>query len=580
MLALLLYAALTAPALTIDANTAVLLGEQPAISVDLFGLTAFEGFPGVVRDPDYRAKLAALRPGTIRVSANVKWYFGDDDPVGPPNLDAADGIFSSVLLFGNRYPTGRFLPLMRQMGARPMGSLGGVPKALAVEPTGAPRDFERWAEYCEAMVALFKRHDPDFDLVQIWNEPNASWFNDPRAKEAGGAAQLHIAMANAVGRRLKAKWPELQVGGPVLCWPPAWPANQTGQAPWYTWGQWAVPWLEQTRDTIDFYDFHVYDVPPDMFATQVEMLTNQALLSQGRRLPIWITESNYRVPEAELGDPQAIWTKRMLPYARFLLHGVLPQADKVAGNLWHDLHAKSWTLLPRGGDDPAPAYWLFWLFRDLRGQRVQALSDDPTLPVVAAMEEDAVNLVLFNDHDQPRQVSLAINLPCGYWTGPYVRGLSADGGVVRPHPVNAKLERVENRNAKGTIDLPAFGFAAVQFRMDRFGKPAKAIRTVETFGDRTLAFLKPGEPVTVTIPKPEGAVINPRLRLGLLGAEADDGLQVSFNGQPVKVTSAAWQEVAVPALAERNTVQVTATGPANPQLALGFAALAGEVLQR
>jgi len=576
MLALLLHLALTAPAITIDANTAVILGDQPNVSADLRGLTAFEGFPNVVRDPDYRARLAALRPGTIRVSANVKWYFGDDNPAGPPDLAAADAIFASVLLFGNRYPTGRFLPLMRQMGARPMGSLGGVPEALAVKPTGAPADFERWAEYCEAMVALFKRHDPGFDLVQIWNEPNASWFNDPRAKAAGGSAQLHIAMAKAVGRRLKAKWPDLQVGGPVLCWPPAWPANQTGQQPWYTWAQWAVPWLEQTKSSVDFYDFHVYDVSPEMIATQVEMLTNQAELSQGRRVPIWITESNYRVPDAELDDPNAIWTKRMLPYARFLLHGVIPQADKVAGNLWHDLHAKSWTLLPRSGDDPAPAYWLLWIFRDLRGQRVLSLSDDPTLRVVATMEDDAVNILVFNDRDTARQVPLTVNLPCGYWTGPYVRGLSAEDGQVGPHPVTTKLERVENKNARGTVDLPPHGFAAIQFRMDRFGKAGKAVRTVESFGDRTLAFLKPGETVIVTIPKPAGALTDPRLRLGLLGAEDGDALRVEFNGQPLTIGAAAWQEIAVPSLAERNTLTVTATGPANPRLAVGFAAVVGD----
>jgi len=575
MLALLLLT-LAAPTITIDANTAVYLGDQGNVSADLFGLTAFEGFPGVVRDPDYRAKLAALRPGTIRVSANVKWYFGDENPDGPPNLDAADGIFSSVLLFGNRYPTGRFLPVMRQIGVRPMGSLGGVPKALAVEPTGAPSDFNRWAEYCEAMVALFKRHDPDFDLVQIWNEPNASWFNDPRAKEAGGAHQVHIAMANAVGQRLKARWPELQVGGPVLCWPPAWPANQTGQRPWYTWAQWAVPWLEQTKDTVDFYDFHVYDVPPDMFATQVEMLTNQAELSQGRRLPIWITESNYRVPDAELDDPNAIWTKRLLPYARFLLHGVIPQADKVAGNLWHDLHAKSWTLLPRSGDDPAPAYWLLWIFRDLRGQRVLSLSDDPTLPVVATMEEDAVNLLVFNDSDTPQRAAFTLNMPCSYWTGPYVRGLSAEDGVVGPHPVEMTIERVANKNAKGTVDLPPHGFAAIQFRMDRFGKAGKSIRTVETFGDRTLAFLKPGETVTVTIPKPEGELTKPRLRVGILGAEDGNTLRAEFNGQPVSVGHGAWQEIAVPALADQNVLKVTAAGQANPRLALGFAAVVAE----
>jgi len=47
-----------------------------------------------------------------------------------------------------------------------------------------------------------------------------------------------------------------------------------------------------------------------------------------------------------------------------------PVADKLAGNLMHDLHARRWAILPRDAGAPALAYWLLWVFRDLRGLRV------------------------------------------------------------------------------------------------------------------------------------------------------------------------------------------------------------------
>ncbi|MDX9980950.1 MAG: glycosyl hydrolase, partial [Lentisphaeria bacterium] len=311
---------------TVDASTNLILGEQPSVSASLFGLTAFEGGTAMVADADYRARLAALRPGCIRYAGNLAWVTGDT-PCGPDFFATPEArrAFAETLLFGSRYPTGRFLPLTRQLGAEPMCSLGGVPKWLQFENTHNPADFARWAELCAGYVGLWKTFDPDFRLVQIWNEPNADWFRDPRASDKGtDAAKLHIDMANQVARAVKAAHPDVQVGGPVLCWGPGWPPNQKGQRPWYTWDSWTLPWLEATRDTIDFFDFHVYGISPEDFAVQTSMLVNAAERIQGRRLPVWITESNYDLKPEELQDGAAIWEKRILPYARFLLAGILP----------------------------------------------------------------------------------------------------------------------------------------------------------------------------------------------------------------------------------------------------------------
>ena len=260
----------------VDATCGVVLGKVETISSSLFGITAFEGFPGVVSDLDERGSIAALRPGSIRFSGTIGWFApGLYDPAWYDTPDVARQ-FQETLLYGSRYPHGRFFPIARQMGAEPMISLGSPPDYLKYEETNNPADFDRWAEYCAAYVGLCKKFDPDLRLVQVWNEPNANWYNDPRAGKKG-AAKLFIEMANKVAAAIKQRYPDVQVGGPTLCWPPAWPPGQEGHAPWYTWDGWTRPWLEGTKDKLDFFDFHDYYASPNELQVQVEMVCSESV---------------------------------------------------------------------------------------------------------------------------------------------------------------------------------------------------------------------------------------------------------------------------------------------------------------
>ncbi|MEI6502342.1 MAG: hypothetical protein WCP21_15115, partial [Armatimonadota bacterium] len=128
LLALLTLCATTVFAqatVTVDAHTAVVLGNQPTISGNLFGITAFEGFPNVIADRDYRARVAALRPGCFRFSAGSSWFAPATDDAAWYDTPEAARQFEQTLLYGNRYAFGRFLPVVRELGAEPMASLGG-----------------------------------------------------------------------------------------------------------------------------------------------------------------------------------------------------------------------------------------------------------------------------------------------------------------------------------------------------------------------------------------------------------------------------------------------------------------------
>jgi hypothetical protein len=575
---LLVLASLDASAVTItvDAGVGVVLGDQAEVSARLFGLTAFEGFPTVVGNHDYRARVQALRPGVFRFGGVMSWFAPERfDPAWYDTPEAARQ-FEQSLLLGARYPYGRFLPVVREMGAESMFSFGNPPAYLALGDSGNPADSDQWAEMCAGYLSLWRKFDPGLRLVQVWNEPNASWFRDPRLKPGESGAELHIEMANKVSRALKARFPDVQVGGPVLCWPPSWPANQTGMKPWYTWDLWTVPWLQGTRGIMDFFDFHVYNVAPDDFQVQCEMVAAAAQAIQGRKLPLWITESGYDLAAEERGQTAAHWQKRVLPYERLLLQGMLPQADKVAGNLVHDLAAQAFRVL---GDPeaPEPMYWLLWILRDLRGARLVAESDDPAVTTYATVEADRVTVVAFNDSGQSQEVALRAALPGGWWTGPSVRaiGQDEDGRLTRPQLKVGEF-RHEPPGAVGTLELPPFATASVSFRLDHFATPARQRVSTECFGDQTLQFLQGGEAVRVTIGLPEGVQGQAALRLGLLGATGAERLQVRLNGRDLPARATALQDLPLGdlALGAANELVVRLVEPVdNPQLAVGFASL-------
>lgn len=572
----LLLPALTRAEVVVDGNLRLVLGEQPAISANLFGITAFEGFPSVVANRDYRERLAAIRPGCVRLSGNLAWFAPKTDDPSWYGTDAAAREFEQTLLYGNRYPIGRFLPVVRQLAAEPMCSLGAPPAYLRYGETHNPADFDRWAKSCTGMVGLWKKFDPALRLVQIWNEPNASWYNDPRAKDhQDGAAGLHIEMANKVATAVKQRYPDVLVGGPVLCWEPAWPANQKGKQPWYTWQEWTLPWLRGTKGTIDYFDFHTYTATAEEFAVQVEMLVAEAQHVQGRRLPVWITESNYNLAADELDDPQAIWSKRVLPYERFLFRGILAQSDKIDGNLYHDLRARRHTLLPRGADDPDPSYWLFWILRDLRGTRLVVNNDDPELPTAATVEDDCVTVVIFNDSDTAKDVPLKLSLPCGYHTGPTIRAIGpSPEGTCTKLELKPNLERSPNKQW-GTIPLPAHATVSLNFRMDRFGHPSRQLRVRELFGTPTLQFLKPGQPVQVKLSCPAALPDSvSAVRLGLLGPEGTEQLTATLNGKALSLAATELQDLALPpaTVQDENVLELT-TEADNPRLAVAFASL-------
>ncbi len=78
------------------------------------------------------------------------------------------------------------------------------------------------------------------------------------------------------------------VGGPVLCWPPAWPPAPKGISNWYTWDDYTMPLINIAGDELDFFDFHYYGLDVDIAAEEVQTVENALILRRGRRVPVAI----------------------------------------------------------------------------------------------------------------------------------------------------------------------------------------------------------------------------------------------------------------------------------------------------
>ena len=559
-------------AVTVDATTNLVLGDQATIAGTLFGVTAFEGFSEVIANADYRARVMAAGFGSFRFPAPADWYAPEGAKPEWFDTPEAQTILEQTMAFGARYPLTRFLRTSRWLGAEPIVQLSVGEKLTKLDAAGVPLDFEAWTKWAVAMAGAAKKADPALRLVQIWNEPNANWWkSDERLKPMGGWVGAHDKLFNLAARAIKAKYPDMLVVGPVFCWPPTWPPNRVGPS-WGTWEEFTVPFLRDCAETADFFDFHSYNVTGDEVQTQLEMIAAASERMRGRRLQSWITESGYDVPEAEWGKP-AEWMKRAIPYERFLW-GLLGQTDKCVGNLAHDLHAGAFRVVPSPAEgEPRPEYQVFWILRDLRGARLLTACDDGAVKVAATTHDDFLNTVCFNDSDQARHVSIKAAVPAGWWTGPEVRALlpTGDRATFKTGTVDVKMTRNPGE-AVLEFDLPALATVSILLRPQYFLKPARKVVVREVFArPEMLDISKAVGKVVATMPADVGEA---KLRVGLLGPSEKCKVVAKVGGKSYDLAPTAWQEIAIGPVAKgEQTIEVSASGEVPGNLRLGFAAI-------
>ena len=172
--------------------------------------------------------------------------------------------------------TDHYLDTIARSGTKIFYRLGQTiehgPKKYGALP---PKDYAKWARVCEHIVRHYNEgwgwgvdrarttqnivFSNQFNIVywEIWNEPDLDPYEDieknvnPRCW--GGTVTEFFKLYETAAKHLKAKFPELKIGGPAIC----------GRIDW---GRRFIAWCRDTKSPLDFFSWHGYTVEPKFLA--------------------------------------------------------------------------------------------------------------------------------------------------------------------------------------------------------------------------------------------------------------------------------------------------------------------------
>jgi len=215
--------------------------------------------------------------------------------------------------------TDHYLDSMRRAGIEPFFRLGQTiehgPKKYGVLP---PKDFAKWARICEHVIRHYNEGwawgldraattrnvawSNQFNVAywEIWNEPDLDypeqWKTNPRTW--GGSADEFFRFYGVVAGYLKAKFPQLKIGGPAVC----------GRVDW---SDMFLGYCETNNVPLDFFSWHVYARTPGPFAAKARTFRDlldkhgftktESILNEWNYVKGWVDDFAYSL-RVESGD--------------------------------------------------------------------------------------------------------------------------------------------------------------------------------------------------------------------------------------------------------------------------------------
>lgn len=192
-----------------------------------------------------KAYKAANIPFARTHDMNHSWTYGGpyviDISAIFPNFDA-DETNSENYDFAL---TDRALDWMFKAGTKPFFRLG-----QSIEPWGKtyhvnpPKDYAKWARICEHIIAHYTEEWAqgkkwDIKYWEIWNEP------DLDKKTWTGTKEEFFEFFKVTLKHLKARFPNLKIGGPAMAHP-------------FRWKDFFIPACAKENLPLDFYSWHRY----------------------------------------------------------------------------------------------------------------------------------------------------------------------------------------------------------------------------------------------------------------------------------------------------------------------------------
>lgn len=562
VLVVLIISAIPVPAETVSVrvhcDTAYSINGVERIQSAIFGVTAYEGATRPAKE-SWREVLAKSGISCLGFPQNC---------VGPPesvrtkeeildyySSDAAVSAITEGVLNGRYYLLGRILPKVRELGIEPMIYVfDGKPKFPKT-----PQEFETYAASMAGFVGVLKRVDPKLRLVHILNEPNVYFFNH------GYGGEQYAKMFTAAATAIKKKFPDVLVGGPVMCWPPTFPHSQDGHKNWYQWDSYTMPLIDIAGETLDFFDYHYYGLDPALAAEEVLTVTNAMYLKRGRRVPVAITECGNYMKQKDWADTTTHFETRTLGMQRLIMM-YLDRPGSVITMQLHDLSAMaggSFKFLKTSDpDDQLPTYYMYQVWRHFRGRRLptshdeslvyalqpgndRRVSSDMQVKVMAAHNGKTAVCMVFNDGPLAREVDISLD------------GLMNTDALDAAHN-SARweciyLDKAENRLVRAANQgrrflAQPYSTHAVRFDLPERWQTTRRQERIELFGKSVMnEFTEVYRELDVAVEIPEELLadtVSARVRVGLLGSQASDRIVMTVDGHAYELSPGTYfQEV-------------------------------------
>ena len=190
-------------------------------------------------------------------AVDISTIFRDprNDPTRAENYEfaATDDYIAAIVKTGS--------PILYRLGE----SIEHTPRKYRVHP---PPDFAKWAEVCCAIIRHYNegwaggfRHDIRY--WEIWNEPE----NQPAMWT--GTDEQYFQLYEVTARAIKARWPDLKVGGPSLGYTGEFKGDQ------FQAGDFLLRFLRHCREQqvpLDFFSWHRYAGEPSDYARRARAL--------------------------------------------------------------------------------------------------------------------------------------------------------------------------------------------------------------------------------------------------------------------------------------------------------------------
>lgn len=383
-----------------------------------------------------------LNPPLTRLH-DVVWVNGDavdistifrdfrNDPNQAENYDfaATDDYLDAIMRAGS--------PILYRLGE----SIEHTPRKYRVHP---PQDFSKWAEICcnlvrhynEGWAGGFRHH---IRYWEIWNEPEnrpAMWT---------GTEDQYLRLYEVTAKAIKARWPDLKVGGPSLGYTGEFKDGQ------FKPGDFLLHFLRYCREhqaPLDFFSWHRYAGDPADYARRAramrQLLDEHGFTSTESHLNEWnyLPNEDWRPMSKEgQGLVRERWSAEMrgpkgAAFAAWALMSLQDAPVDMAN--YYTAEVQMFGMFNLNGV-PQKTFYAFKAFRALLDTPRRVLTPPckaGKVAVCAGLNSEAtrasVLLSNFNSSDGPFELSL----PQMPWTSPtrfelYLIDASHDGELAR-----------------------------------------------------------------------------------------------------------------------------------------------------